>query len=327
MTLCRRALIAALAAPLAAPLTAPLPGQSTGHAPYAPIVLLLPSGPRTLALGNTGIVGRDDDALFFNPAQLAIARGFSASGERYSANAGGGAVAAVTRFHGGGIAVGARMADYEGPANAFPSDRRSMLDPGPTAGTSLELSAGLAQVIKGYRVGGAAKYVEDAVSAERVGRVAFDVGVAKDFMGSYSAGLSVQQIGESMNIPCSITTGPPCTPPAGAGAVQRTRVDLPLRTTVGIGTQRGVGAFDLLATAAVSVLRDGFVTPSGGAELGYSWLDGYSIALRAGGRRPLTGESALTAGAGFTMDRLSIDYALETLSGSRLGHRFGLRIR
>ena len=74
------------------------------------------------------------------------------------------------------------------------------------------------------------------------------------------------------------------------------------------------------ATAAVSVLRNEWVVPSGGAEVGYSWLDGYSIALRAG--RDVARCAArrrFTAGAGFNMDRLSIDYALETLS--RLAHR------
>jgi len=110
-------------------------------------------------------------------------------------------------------------------------------------------------------------------------------------------------------------------------SVQFTTAQLPLKTTLGAYTARPVGQFDLVATAAVSVLRNGFVTPAGGAELGYSWLDGYSIALRAGGRRPIAGEGGLTAGAGFYVDRLSIDYALETLSRSRVAHRFGLRVR
>ena len=74
-------------------------------------------------------------------------------------------------------------------------------------------------------------------------------------------------------------------------------------------------------------MRGGWVAPAGGAELGYSWLDGYTIAVRAGARRPATGESPVTAGAGLSLDRLSIDYALETLRGSRFAHRIGLRVR
>ena len=85
--------------------------------------------------------------------------------------------------------------------------------------------------------------------------------------------------------------------------------------------------FDFNATGAVSVLRDGFIVPAGGGEMSYSWLDGYTVILRAGGRRPERGEDPFTAGLGFTVDRLSIDYALETLSGSRVANRIGLRIR
>ncbi|MGH7619538.1 MAG: hypothetical protein ACREPM_20180, partial [Gemmatimonadaceae bacterium] len=148
MNLQRAALIVALAAPL--PLFAQR-GENGG--PYAPIVLLLPSGARTLAMGNTGIAGRDDDVLFFNPSQLAIARGFSASGERYSPTAGGGSLSAVTRFGTGGIGVGMRMADYELPANTYPADRGTMLDQGPAPGTSVEATVGIAQVIKSVRIG------------------------------------------------------------------------------------------------------------------------------------------------------------------------------
>ena len=101
--------------------------------PYAPIVLLLPAGARTLAMGNTGVAGRDDDVLFFNPAQMAIARGFSASAERYSPTSAGDALSSVTRFSTGGIALGMRMVDYELPPNVFPGDRGTMLGRRPGA--------------------------------------------------------------------------------------------------------------------------------------------------------------------------------------------------
>jgi hypothetical protein len=67
--------------------------------------------------------------------------------------------------------------------------------------------------------------------------------------------------------------------------------------------------------------------PAGGVELNYSWLDGYSVAIRAGARRPDIGERTFTAGAGFGVDHLTVDYALEALSGSHIGHRIGLRVR
>ncbi|MFI5227485.1 MAG: hypothetical protein ACHQWU_00365, partial [Gemmatimonadales bacterium] len=96
-----------------------------------------------------------------------------------------------------------------------------------------------------------------------------------------------------------------------------------------LGAGRGwqTTSLDFLATAGVTGYGNGFLSPAGGLEMGYSWLDGYSIALRGGARRPERGEGPLTAGAGFTMDRLSIDYALDTSTRGRVAHRLGLRIR
>lgn len=294
--------------------------------PYAPLILLLPSGPRTLAVGNTGVAGRDDDVLFFNPAQLVIARGFSGSIERYSATAAGGALSAVTRFNTGGIAIGMRMVDYETPDVAYPLDRGSMLNAAHGNGTSLEASVGVGQLIKGYRVGLAGKYVEDNVPAIRLSRGALDLGVSKDFFGPYTFALAVQNIGASTDVLCA-RTGTCTPPPSGMDPFPSTSVPFPLRTTFGVQTQQAVRQVDLMATAAVWMLRANWVGVSGGAELGYSWLDGYSVALRAGARSTLPGEAAFTAGAGFTMDRLSIDYAAEALIGSRWGQRIGLRVR
>jgi hypothetical protein len=311
--------VAFVATALAPALPASLAAQS---GLYAPIVLLLPSSPRTLGLGNTGVASRDDDVIFFNPAQLVNARGVSASGERYSAHAGGGSLSAATAFSNGGIAIGARAVDYEVPTNVFPADRSTMLDAGVPA-SALELSVGVGQAYKGFRGGIAGKYVEDIASTTRIGRAMADVGLAKDFFRSYTVGLAVQNIGSSMSIPCGLShAGNGCA--AGEGSMD---VQSPLRTTLGVSTGKSVGEFDLFGTAAVSMLRTDFVIPSGGLEANYSWLSGYNIALRAGARRPMLGEDAFTAGAGFTMDRLSIDYALETLTDGRVAHRIGLRVR
>jgi hypothetical protein len=297
-----------------------------------------------LALGNAGIVGKDDDVLFFNPAQLVIARGFSASYERYSSTAGGGSLAAVTRLATGGVAVGISTVDYEMPNNVFPANRGSMLLEGPALGTSLEASIGLAQVFKGHRIGAAVKYVEDNVPSVRVSHAALDLGVSRDFRRFYTLGVSVQNIGPSTTIPCSFLAQSVthCTIPPGLpnpNLVLTTPAHLPLRSTIGVGTSRAVGEFDVVATAAVSMIRTDFVSPSGGVEVGYSWLDGYSVALRGGARRPFPGETPFTAGAGFNVDRLSIDYAIEALHATEffsngssqvsthVAHRIGLRIR
>jgi hypothetical protein len=109
---------------------------------YSPLILLNPAGARTLAMGNTGIAGRDDDVLFFNPAMLVVARGFSASVERYSPWSSGGSISAVTRVNTGGSGIGARMVDYRTTANVLETTRGAQLHAGPSAGSSLEGSVG-----------------------------------------------------------------------------------------------------------------------------------------------------------------------------------------
>src|SRR5262245_27014769 len=93
------------ALPLALSL-APMVAATAQPRAILPVVLTLPAGPRTLALGDVGVTSRDDEVIFFNPAQLVVANGFSTSGERYAAGSTGGALSAVTRFNGGGVAIG-----------------------------------------------------------------------------------------------------------------------------------------------------------------------------------------------------------------------------
>ncbi|HTE45640.1 MAG TPA: hypothetical protein VK636_10385, partial [Gemmatimonadaceae bacterium] len=320
---------------------------------YAPVVLLLPAGARSLAMGNVGVAGRDDDVLFFNPAQLIVARGTSASYERYSASSAGGTLSSVTRLTNSAIGIGARMVDYRSslsflsppnagpgtgippgvtPITTFPLDRESSVRPGPAQGTSIEASIGYARTVKSIRIGAAAKYVEDEIPAVKIERGTLDIGLARDFFRYYTLALSVQNIGPSTSLPCithseighencEVEAVP--APPSSL----RVPVYLPLRTTLGGSFSHQVGEFDLVSTAAVSVLRGNAVNPAAGVELGYSWIDGYTVALRGGVRRPIPGESPVTAGAGLTADRLSIDYALETLADGRIAHRFGFRIR
>lgn len=312
--------------------------------PYTPLVLSTPAGARVLALGNLGVAGRDDDVIFYNPAQIAVARGTSASYERYSSTSSGGALSSVTRLSSSAIAIGASVVEYRTtsgfigneagfePFAVFPLDRGESLQPGVGEGFSAELTAGYATTLKGFRLGAAGKYAEDEVPAIRVQRAAFDVGAAHDFGRSYTLALAVQNLGSSSPISCvqhseighanCYVLGEPSKSPGLSVPVY-----LPLEVTLGGSFAHELGPFDLLSTAGVSMLRTNVAIPAAGAELGYSWLDGYDIDVRAGLRRPLAGEDAFTAGAGFTMDRLSIDYALETFAGGRVGHRVGLRIR
>lgn len=300
---------ALLSAALAAPSV--LIAQSSDP---GPLLLRLPSSARALAMGNVAVAGRDDDVLFYNPAQLVAARGMSVSVEQFSSTARAGALSSVTRFNTGGIAVGATIAEFDSPIGSYPTSREDLVSGGPVIGSSTSLVFGIAQVVKSIRIGGAAKFVEERVAGTRNSGAVFDVGLGRDFFG-YNFGLAVQNIGESF----------PTTSPSESFVGFGSR--MPLRTTFGAARGWNTNVFDIAATAAVSTLRDGFVVPAGGAEVAYSWLDGYTVIVRGGARRPEHGEGPVTAGLGIAVDRLSLDYALETLSGSRVAHRIGLRIR
>jgi hypothetical protein len=224
-----------------------------------------------------------------------------------------------------------RMVDYAPGFQGFPADRTTLLQTEGGAGASLEASAGLAQAIKGTRFGIAAKYVADQAPGARVHRFAADIGVSRDFKRYFTAAVAVQNLGAATSVLCVYARfSPTCLPPPdviNAPGPPTTKIDLPLRSTAGVAGSGPLGPLDVTVTAAVSMLRSDRVLPAAGGELAYSWLDGYSVALRAGIRRTMPGEAPATAGVGFTMDRLSIDYAIEAMSGSRAAHRFGLRVR
>ena len=307
---------ALLAAALAAPL-APVAAQSDRS--YPAVLLRLPASTRMLGLGDMGVVGRDDDVLFYNPAQLVVARGTSVSAESFSGSAHDAALSSVARFNSGGVAIGASYAEFSSAPGVYPVDRASFADGGSTPDMDAELVAGIGQVFFKTRIGLAAKYIAEEIGGSRSGRGALDVGAERDFFG-FGVGLSAQNIG------ARFTPAPPFAANAFERDVTATS-DLPFRATLGAGRSWQTTALDFAATAGVTAYANGFLSPAGGVEMGYSWLDGYTVALRGGARRPERGESPLTAGLGFTMDRLSIDYALDPSTRGRLAHRIGLRVR
>src|SRR5947209_2779704 len=186
-SLFRAALLATVAAP---------PALSAQNENLAPLILRLPSSARALAMGNVEVAGRDDDVLFYNPAQLVAARGMSVSVEQFSSTARTGALSSVTRLNTGGIAVGATVAEFEAPLGAYPIARGDLLAGGPVSGSEATLVLGGAQVFKSTRIGASAKFVEERIASTRNSRAVFDVGLGRDFFG-YSFGLTAQNIGES----------------------------------------------------------------------------------------------------------------------------------
>jgi hypothetical protein len=277
------------------------------QAAEAQSILRLPASTRALGMGNVGVVGRDDDVVFYNPAQLVIARGTTLSGERDSESPGSGppnfvtgALSSAIAFGSGGVGIGGVFA-------------RTVTYPSPTflnSVTTVAASAAAAQVIKGIRVGVAGRYLGEQADRTYESRTMFDVGLARPFRQYFTAGFAAQNI----QIAGDDVAGP-----------------TPTKATLGASAIGPVGPYDMFLTAAVSMDdHDHHVRSAAGAEVNWSWLNGYNIALRLGVRDPLPGERPLTAGFGFTVDRISLDYALETLGVSGIshsGHRIGLRVR
>src|SRR3954464_15421840 len=79
---------------------------------YGPLALRLPASARTLGMGDIGIVSRDDDVIFYNPAQLAKARGTSAAVERMTPEVFGGTMSTVLRFAAGSVGLGVNYLEY-----------------------------------------------------------------------------------------------------------------------------------------------------------------------------------------------------------------------
>ena len=213
----------------------------------------------------------------------------------------------VLRLGPGGVGFGVNYLEYQAPL-VYPVGRRAILDPGEVTGTSALGVVGYSQVYRGFRLGASAKYAMDIVSLERFAGAYVDAGIAREF-GRYTTALAVQNLGQR-----HVRGG--------------NRIETPSVATLGVATARPIGPLDVTATAAAAMDFDRELSGGGGAEVGWSWLNGYSIAGRFGvnhGR--FSDDTDLMAGFGFTADRMTFDIAAERLPGDRFGYRAGIRIR
>jgi hypothetical protein len=270
-------------------------------------------------MGNANLAGRDDDVIFYGPSQLAVARGTSVAGERYVDGLAGGTAATTSRLGSGGIGVGAQIVEGK---NSAPCLQQLLLAGSPAAQTISLTQAivGAAQTYKRIRFGVAAKYATETADAQRLSRFLVDVGVSHDFTLAdfvpLTAAFAVQSIGGN---------------PTDAFAL-----GVPRTASIGLSTGGPLGAFDVAVMAQAGVEHSGMATAiknrpllRGGVELGYTWLDGYSIAIRGGERTASSFDFVrhTTFGAGLVLDRFAFDYAFEHLAGPYGANRFGIRLR
>lgn len=295
------------------------PVPASGQSPAGPLLLLVPATPRTAALGNAWVAGRDQDVLFYNPAQLIGARpGLDLSITRHG---GEGTTWGLGSVYVGGkwsltLGWGAQFADFSpSPDLAYPYGPDVLLARGQASGSSALAAVGGAITFKGFRIGAAGKYAADHVAmpagaeASTIDEHAWvlDAGVAKNMFGGVGAA-SIQNL-------------------RGGSYDGEPRLALPRQVLLGWSRQRQAGQLDLGIYTQVLV-RDGWVSPSGGLEAGYSWLEGYYIALRVGGRRPdADSERPVAFGAAFTADRVTVEYGVQFFEGGRATNGVTIRWR
>ena len=296
---------------------APVPRTTVVLGPVAtplPVSLRLPSATVALSLGDVGLLSRDADVLFYNPGMLSLAVGLSASVQRFGSVATAGSYAAIQSVGGYSIGLGARFVDWQSIESQLEPALRAgsgvFSQEGPTRASSLALTGGVGRALGPLRLGVSATYLRESFRFDRDEALLLDAGVAMS-LGPGQVALAVQGHGGTVQLPGS----------------DRTR---PWRSTLGYGIRPFPIStfFDLGAVAQVSLDGDEELRPAGGLELSYIPVEGFAVTARAGARRPRDdGESIFTAGLGVSLDRFSLDYALDPYRDGAAAHRLGIRVR
>ncbi len=274
----------------------------------APLVLRLPGSARALALGGILPPGSSDAAaIFFHPAfpPSGIGGGTQWLGADTVAFEAAGAV----DWLGGTVAIGARSVSYTAECRCAWIQVLPGPPPVPVSERSAQLTYG--RTFKGLRLALTGKYVDQRWDVPRGAGWAVDASAGQQ-VGPVRLALTAQNLGPDLRV--------------GGVAVPLNRRIAVAAAPIG-GTPRG--PLDLLPTVQAAWERGARFTPAAGVELGYWPVTGRTLFLRGGVRRPDTavGERPFTLGAGFSGDRIGIDYAMAPLRGGRATYRLGLRWR
>jgi len=297
------------------------PSSAFAQAPETgPLILNVPASARTAALGNAWVAGRDRDVIFYNPAQLIDQRDeFDLSLTRLGPAST--MMSAGSTFAAGKwnltLGWGAQVLGFDADAaSSYPYSPDLLQADGSRRGTDMLFTVGGAIEVKGFRVGAAGKYVSEIASPAAAGpdapapnhqMVLGDIGVARDLLGGAGA-IAFQNLGRDSE---------------DNGTV------LPVGRQIAFGWSRTKQAGPLdLAIFTQATVRKGWWSPAGGLEMGYSWIDGYNVALRVGGRRTETdAERPISLGGALTADRLTVEYAVRFFDDGRTANGVTVRWR
>lgn len=268
--------------------------------PAALLVLQVPPSARPASLAGSWVTGRDSDVLFYNPAQLIGARsGFNFSFTQHGPASRSASIGSISS---GGkwsltLGWGAQFLTFEAPdAAAYPFTPDVLIAGSSSNAFSAQLGVGGAIVYKNIRIGATGKYATDRFASTGAHAFLVDVGAARNLFGGVVAG-SVQNLGR--------------------GFANGAHVDVPRQVLAGYSISRPVGEFDLALFTQVTFRKD-WTSPAAGVDLGYSWIEGYSVAVRAGVMRPLTdSQKPFTIGGALTADRLTIEYGVQFFDAGR----------
>jgi hypothetical protein len=286
--------------------------EAWAQARRAPVLLELPVSVRAAGMGHAFMLGTvDASAIFHNAAHGESLRGIATSAHVHGRRSTALSAAAGLEWWGGSVAVGVQSASYAPDPGTLGEAAGQLFGEGATPVAEAAASVALARRVRGIRVGVTGKWLEQRVGVERNGVPAADIAASLP-VGRVVLGLAVQNLGPAM--------------PVGGGDVP-----LPDRVTLGAGTPTPMplGPFDLGGAAAVGRDTRGDFFAGGGLELSWWPVVGRTFSVRAGsttrGADPAAG--AVTLGAGFTGDRIALDYAFQSFGDRGDAHRIGLRWR
>ena len=285
-----------------------------------PLALILPVSSRAASLGNAWVAGRDEYVIFHNPALASTtALPFGVSFNSYGKHAFSMATAAGWTVGSINLGVGVHVVNLStSQSTPYPYSPTAMFASGDADVTSLLTVAAANMLKKGFRFGVGVKYAQDvaplgittstAVMPTRGSVILGDVGISRPVWIGL-AGLSVQNI-------------------AAPYDMGTRSVSVPAQVALGWTALRQWGELDYGFATQVMARRHGWVSPAAGLDVGYSWIEGYSVNGRVGARRTESkDERPVSVGAAFNADRLNVEYGLGFFAGNETVHRLTLRWR
>lgn len=309
--------------------------------PTGPLLLRVPATPRTVALGNVWVAGRDQDVLFYNPAQLIGARtGLDFSLIRFGAD---GTAATLGSVYAGGkwsltLGWGVQIASYRvDPAAPYPYQPDVLTGTGDAEALSALAAVGGAVVYKGFRIGAAGKWGSDrGVSGVRpssdpaltpsTSAFLADVGVARNIFGGVAA-FSAQNLGRRSLFRDPDDDDDGNDDDDGDDDEDDEPPTIPRQMLMGWSMTRAAGPLDLGIYTQVLV-RSGWTSPGAGLDVTWSWIEGCFVSVRAGARRPeTTTERPFAFGGALTIDRATLEYSVQFFDEGRHAHGVTFRWR